>query len=153
MVFGFSKSSDLRALNQRMGRFLNSIRYSDLETEKQRSESRIRLAQPCIAFPFNEADAPRSYAIGITRDISLHGMSLLAEGALEKGDYILVFGDDDGQIMVKANCIRCVREKFGMFSLGFNFTKLLSEGAYPAILKAVAYLDSPTSKPSQPAEA
>jgi c-di-GMP-binding flagellar brake protein YcgR len=150
MVFGFSKSSDLRALNQRMGRFLNSIRYSDLETEKQRTESRIRLAQPCIGFPFSEADTPRSYAVGITRDISLHGMSMLVEGALEKGEYILVFGDDDGQIMVRANCIRCVREKFGMFSLGFTFSKLLSESAYPAILNAVAYLNS--SKSDQPAK-
>lgn len=150
MVFGFSKSSDLRALNQRMGRFLNSIRYSDLETEKQRTESRIRLAQPCIAFLFNEADAPRSYAIGITRDVSLHGMSMLVDGALEQGDYILIFGDDDGRIIVKANCMRCVRDRFGMFSLGSTFSKLLSESSYPAILKAVTYLDSPAIEQEQP---
>ncbi len=90
-MFGFlRKKDDLRALNQRMGRLLNSVQYSDLNNEKQRSESRTRVAQPCIVFRFDESSSPKSYTTGISSDISLHGMSLFVPDAIEHGDYILI---------------------------------------------------------------
>lgn len=143
-MFGFStKNHDLRALNQRLGKLLNSLHRSDLEAEKQRAESRVRLAKPCIIFLYKEARSPKSYAIGITSDISLHGVSLFAQDAIENEDCILMFGDGDSRILVRAACKRCVRDKFGLYSVGFEFSKLLRENDYPAIIHAATGLDAP----------
>lgn len=144
-MFGFSKKDDLRALNQRMGRFLNSVTFSDLELERQRTESRVRLAEPCIAFLFDEAKAPRSYAVGVTREVSLHGMSMLVEGELALEDFVLVLNAGDDRIMLKATCMRCVPDRFGLFTVAFVFAKLLLEKDYPAIVDAITYLESPQS--------
>lgn len=142
-MFGFWKKDDLRALNQRMGRFLNSVTFSDIDSERQRSEGRIRLAEPCVVFLFSEAEAPKSYAIGVTREVSLHGMSMLVEGELALEDFVLILNAGDDRIILKATCTRCVTHRFGLFTVGFVFSKLLSDKDYPAILDALTYLESP----------
>ena len=75
-MFGFMrKKDDLIVLNQKLGRLLNDYCYADVGEEKQRSESRVRLGLPCVLFLFNEATDPKCYAVGVTSDISLHGVS------------------------------------------------------------------------------
>ncbi len=78
---------------------------------------------------------------------------MFVEGAMESGDYVLILGEGEDSVMLKATCKRSVRERFGMHSVGFAFSNVLSERDYPAILKAVAYLESPATDPAEPMSA
>lgn len=143
-MFGFMrKKDDIVVLNQKLGRLLNDHCYAEVGSEKQRSESRVRLALPCAMFLFNEAAEPSCYAVAVTSDISLHGMSLYATDQLDTVEYVMVLGPKDKRLYIKASCKRCQPADFGTFSVGFEFIKILSPNDYPAIVKAVSGLESP----------
>ncbi len=143
-VFGFMrKNDDLIVLNQKLGRLLNDYCYSEVGEEKQRSESRVRLGLPCVLFLFQEANQPQCYAVGVTSDISLHGVSLIVSEKLDTVDYVLVLGPKDKRIYLKVSCKRCEPSDFGTFTVGIEFTKVLSPNDYPAIVKAVSTIEAP----------
>ncbi len=141
-MFGFSKKKDeFIALNQKLGRFLNELRRQELEGESLRSETRMRLALPCILFPFDQVDGPQCYLVGISSDISLHGLSLFATEPLEKASYLLVFGIEDQRVFIKGECKRCLPAAFGSFNIGFEFKQILRENDYQAIRRAIAEIE------------
>ncbi len=77
-MFGFLRRKDeIVGLNQKLGRLLNDYCMTNFQEEKQRTESRTRLALPCAMFLFAEARDPKCYAVGVTSDLSLHGLSLV----------------------------------------------------------------------------
>lgn len=143
-MFGFMKEKDdLIVLNQKLGRLLNDYCYSDVGEEKQRSESRVRLGLPCVMFLFREAAEPKCYAIGVTSDISLHGVSLIVPDELDTVDYLLVLGPKDKRIYIKVTCKRCIPSDFGTFTVGIEFNKVLSANDYPAVVKAISIIEAP----------
>ena len=144
-MFGFmKKSGDLYALNQKLGRFLNDYCYTEIapDGEFKREETRTRVGLPCILFPMSEATEPRCYAIGVTTDVSLHGLSMITTEAVEQGDYMLILGPKDRRLYLKAVCKRSEASDFGTYQLGFQLIKPLSHLDYPAIIGAVGMLES-----------
>ena len=137
------KKDDLVVLNQKLGRLLNDYCYSDVSEEKQRSESRVRLGLPCVLFLFSEVADPKCYAVGVTSDISLHGVSLIVPDELDTVDYLLVLGPADRRIYIKASCKRCVPGDFGTFTVGIEFTKVVSANDYPSVIKAISIIEAP----------
>ncbi len=151
-MFGFMrKKDDLFVLHQKLGRLLNDFCFTEVGDQSKRSESRTRVALPCLLFLFREADEPSCYATAVTSDLSLHGSLLIANECLEPTEYIVVLAAKDQRLYVRATCKRCAPGSLGTYTVGIEFTKILHPSDYPAIVKAVSTLESPPAQPVMPA--
>ena len=155
-MFGFSKNNgDRDALVRKLGRLLNVYHKLDLEYEQTRSDSRIRLAIPCVMFPASEMRAPTRYALGVTVDISLCGLGLVTLDTLAgSGDYVLAFGPKDLRIYILATLKRVGADDFGAQSVAFSFKRILTPKEQATISATVAAIEQgpaqsePGSQPS-----
>lgn len=141
------KSSKALAVSQRMCRLINdSFSTSQLLAEQMaahgRCESRSLRNLPCIIFLTSEADAPNCYAMGVTLDLSLQGISLVTHERLEPVSYIVVAGSAQYRVYLMGNCLYSRSLELSAYASGFALTEVLEPHSYPAVIRAVSLLET-----------
>jgi|GEM_PF-5361559 len=148
MVWGFrSRSSQLVALHQAMGRIINrSFSVQELcpellDSGEKRSESRAKRTCPVIVFGPGDSDEFATPIVAFTHDLSLNGVAILSTCRLPVGESVLVIGDANSRILVAAKCLSCTPRELGCYFSAYRLSELLNPNKHIAHMDIVRQIE------------
>ncbi len=141
----WSKTNHEVDIRKAMGRLLNSTfsvqsEYHELtDSEETRVERRAKRLMPAAVFL--DEDSDKSIFIAFTRNLSIEGLGVISDCQIPLGDLIIVIGEPDERLVLRAECVHSKRVSFGCFESGLRIIEILRGSEYRPLLDYVASLD------------